>query len=312
MNLRHASADLPYVGELSAGQQVQVREIHRESLTMMRQAGSRRWATCPLIVGENVGEGTFVHPSAVVMGCVTIGRDCVVGPNVVLGWDGFGYEKDDEGEWRFREHPFGVVIGDNVSIGAGTVIDRGRYRDTVIGAGTKIDANVFIAHNCLVGERCLVIANSQISGSCEIGDGCHIGPAAMLTDHVKVGAGGRCGLGSVVIRDVPAGVTVVGNPAKDIEERRQKVDVTSFGPSRSPVLPGLRLDAVASEKCKTTIAEEHPGSHGDIYDQAWEEMLGDGCEFSLPIANGHGGELEQRQRAAERGWRGAQRGAGRG
>jgi len=181
--------------------------------------------------------GTVIHHTAWLADCVTVGRNCRIGPNVTIGSEGFGYEKacddctndtlcppcthPDRMEWRRREHPFGVVIGDNVEIGAGTVIDRGRYRDTVIGAGTKIDANVFIAHNCLIGKRCLIIANSQISGSCEIGDDCHIGPAAMLTDHITVGTGGRCGIGAVVIRDVPPGVTVVGNPARDIEERRK-------------------------------------------------------------------------------------------
>ena len=251
---------------------------------------------------------SYIHPSAVIDPCVTIGEDCTIGPNVVIGNIGFGYEKHDgDPEWHFRPHPFGVRIGDRVHIGAGTVIDRGRYRDTVIGSGTKIDANVFIAHNCLIGERCLIVANSQISGSCEIGDDCWIGPAAMLTDHVKVRDGGRCGLGAVVRHDVPAGVTVVGNPARDLETVKATPSPVEYAQLVNRVAELEKLHAPRSARVgfhelgdsyELDMAElgrarrDHPGSHGDVRCSEWDAAFGDGADYF------GGGELEQRQRAA--------------
>jgi UDP-3-O-[3-hydroxymyristoyl] glucosamine N-acyltransferase len=156
-----------------------------------------------------------------------------------------------------------------VEIGAGTVIDRGRYRDTVIGSGTKIDANVFIAHNCLIGEHCLVIANSQISGSCEIGDRCHIGPAAMLSDHVKVGNGARCGLGAVCVRDVPAGMIVVGNPAKVLRSVEEH-NAGSVLAQRNHMPADLHRDGVGYTDADYRSATA--GSHGDIADGSWDKV----------------------------------------
>jgi UDP-3-O-[3-hydroxymyristoyl] glucosamine N-acyltransferase len=236
-------------------------------------------------------EGTRIHHTAWLADCVTVGKHVSIGPNVSIGWEGFGYvwECDfcthdtlcppctDPGQraWQRREHPFGVVIGDHVEIGAGTVIDRGRYRDTVIGAGTKIDANVFIAHNCLVGEHCLIIANSQISGSCEIGDRCHIGPAAMLTDHVKVGDDGRCGLGAVVTKDVPASETWIGNPAEEIgafKVRRAAIQVKRVV-ERMDELPEEAASRVDSaEWSDADYRAATAGSHGDIADGSWDKV----------------------------------------
>jgi UDP-3-O-[3-hydroxymyristoyl] glucosamine N-acyltransferase len=161
---------------------------------------------------------TFIHETAVITPETIIGDDCWIGPGVCIGQRGFGYQPDDQGEWQYRPHPYGVIVGDNVSVGANSVIDGGRHRETVIGAGTKIDAHCFIAHNVHIGRRCLIIANSMIAGSCEIGDDCWIGPAAQLTDHVNVGERARVGLGSVVLRNVPAGQLWVGNPARYLRD----------------------------------------------------------------------------------------------
>lgn len=148
---------------------------------------------------------------------VQVGDNCVIGPGACIGQRGFGYKRL-HGEWVYREHPFSVVIEDDVNIGANTCINRGRHRHTLIGRGTKIDDLVFIAHNVLIGKRCLIIAKAMIAGSCEIGDDVIIGPGACLRDHVKVGAGAFIGVGAVVIKDVPAGQVWAGNPARYIRD----------------------------------------------------------------------------------------------
>jgi hypothetical protein len=122
----------------------------------------------------------------------------------------------------------------------------------------------------------------------------------MLTDHVKVGDGGRCGMGAVVIRDVPAGVTVVGNPARDIKERRQPKHLPSPSAPHEYVTVGIGGG-------RRTV--EPPGSHGDIRDQSWGDAFGDGSDdLSLPTPRPDMSELGQRQRAAYKGWMGAVRG----
>lgn len=161
-----------------------------------------------------IGENTVLAGEA-----VKFGERVVIGPNCSIGQAGFGYEELEDGSWRRKPHPYGVVIGDDVEIGANTTIARGRHRDTVIGAGTKIDDHVFIAHNVHIGRNCLIIANAGIAGTVEIGEGVIVGLGVQIRDHVKVGARALLGAGAVVVSDVPASAVMVGNPAKVLRSR---------------------------------------------------------------------------------------------
>ena len=99
------------------------------------------------------------------------------------------------------------------------VIDRGSWRDTVIGSGTKINNLVHIAHNVITGKHCLIAAGAKICGSVDIGNFAEIWTGANIKEHIKIGEGAVIGMGAVVIRDVPPHTTVVGNPARKLEKK---------------------------------------------------------------------------------------------
>jgi UDP-3-O-[3-hydroxymyristoyl] glucosamine N-acyltransferase len=166
-----------------------------------------------MIIGYDVEFGS----NCVIHDCVTIGERCVIGSHVVIGEPGFGFKQLPSGERIRTEHTGTVIIEDDVEIGAGTVIARGTRDATRIGRGTKIDCNVFIAHNVQIGMDCVIIAGAELSGSVHVGNGCWIAPNACVREHITIGDGAMIGLGAVVVKDVPAGVTVVGNPAKELK-----------------------------------------------------------------------------------------------
>ena len=158
-----------------------------------------------------VGDGTVVHAGAHLYDGVTLGERCIVHSGAVLGADGFGYERDEDGVPRKFPHLAGIVIGDDVEIGANAAVDRGALSDTVIGDRSKIDNLVHVAHNARIGEDVMIAAGACVAGSATIGSRSWIGPLATVSNRITVGEDAWVSLGSVVTRDVEAGQQVTGN-----------------------------------------------------------------------------------------------------
>ncbi|MEW6104121.1 MAG: UDP-3-O-(3-hydroxymyristoyl)glucosamine N-acyltransferase [bacterium] len=172
-------------------------------------------------IGINViiGKGTIIYPGAVIMNA-KIGNNVIIHPGAVIGSDGFGYIQDN-GKNIKMAHNGGVVIEDDVEIGANTTIDRGTTKDTIIGSGTKIDNLVHIAHNCIIGKNCIIVAQVGISGSVTIGDNVVIAGQAGISDHIKIGSQVTIAAKSGVTKDIPSGKIVSGFPAKDHREEKR-------------------------------------------------------------------------------------------
>jgi UDP-3-O-[3-hydroxymyristoyl] glucosamine N-acyltransferase len=176
-----------------------------------------------------IGAGTIIHGHAHLYDNVKIGENVVIHAGSVIGADGFGYLKTESGEYENFPHIGGVVIEDNVEIGANTCVDRGALGDTIIKRGAKIDNLVHIAHNVEIGQNALVIAQSMIGGSTKIGKGVWIAPCACLRDGISVGEDAIIGMGAVVTKNIPAGETWAGVPAKPHGKVRYRADISELG-----------------------------------------------------------------------------------
>lgn len=169
-----------------------------------------------------VGEGSWLHPHAVLYDGTELGRRCIVHSGAVLGADGFGYAQVD-GEHRKVPQVGRVSLGDEVEVGALSAVDRGALGATRVGDGTKIDNLVQVAHNVEVGRAALLCGQAGIAGSTRLGDGVVLAGQAGVTDHLRLGDGVQVAAKSAVLGDVEPGLRVAGIPAAPLREWRRQV-----------------------------------------------------------------------------------------
>ncbi len=164
-------------------------------------------------IGKNVtiGRGTIVQTDAHIENA-TIGADCVINAGAVIGKDGFGYTRQD-GHNIFIPHVGRVVIGDRVSVGANTCIDRGAMTDTKIGDGTKIDNLCQIAHGVVVGAECFLASGVGLAGGVVVGDRVLLAGQVGIANGVHIGNDAEVGAHSGVFRNIADGARYMGYPA---------------------------------------------------------------------------------------------------
>lgn len=165
----------------------------------------------------SVGEGSVIYPNITLMPKTRLGKDCRLHSGTVIGSDGFGYNFD-EGVHKKLWHMGGVIIEDDVEIGSNCCIDQGTFSATVIGAGSKLDNQVHVAHNVHLGKGSILCGQVAIAGSAIVGDFCVFGGQAGVAPDVKIGAGSQIAGGSGVTGSLDSGSVVGGHPARPLKE----------------------------------------------------------------------------------------------
>jgi UDP-3-O-[3-hydroxymyristoyl] glucosamine N-acyltransferase len=172
---------------------------------------------CIVSAGVELGEQCQLVGSVTVYGGSRLGNRVTIHAGARIGSDGFGYVQRD-GQHLKIPHVGRCIIEDDVEVGANTTIDRGSIDDTVIGAGTKIDNLVQVAHNVRIGRVCLIMAQVGIAGSVRVEDGAMLLGQVGVSGHHTIGKGARLAAQAGIFGDIPAGETWSGYPARPHKE----------------------------------------------------------------------------------------------
>jgi len=152
-------------------------------------AGVHIKSGCSIAHHVEIGADTLIYPNVTLYDSVKIGQRCIIHSGAVIGADGFGFAPNPllgKGAWGKIAQLGSVHISDDVEVGANTTIDRGALDNTLIGNGVKLDNQIMIAHNCIIGEHTAIAACTGVAGSTQIGARCIIGGAAGVAGHLKI------------------------------------------------------------------------------------------------------------------------------
>lgn len=214
---------------------------------------------CTIGRGTRIGKDAYLRERVTLGAGVHIGDRFMAQPGAVVGGDGFSFVTEETSNvekarktlgdatevdvqpWHRIHSLGGVVIADDVEIGANSCIDSGTIRPTQVGSGTKIDNLVHIGHNCVIGRNCLLCGLSGLAGSVTLGDGVVLAGQAGVSDNLTIGDGVVAGGASVILSNVPAGRAVLGYPATKMDTQ-----IDSYKAVRR--LPRIAADVAALKK----------------------------------------------------------------
>jgi UDP-3-O-[3-hydroxymyristoyl] glucosamine N-acyltransferase len=179
--------------------------------------------------GVAVGDHTRLAARVTLYPGVTVGRRCLLHAGAVLGADGFGFARERDGRYTKVPQLGGVRVGDDVEIGANTTVDRGALDDTVIGDGVKLDNQIQVGHNVVIGAHTVVAAQAGIAGSTTIGARCVIGGQVGIAGHISIADGVVVGGGASVTGTLRRPGVYGGGPTPADDLARWRRNMARFG-----------------------------------------------------------------------------------
>ena len=167
------------------------------------------------VSGEcEIGDGSYIGCGVKLMGRVLIGKDVIIRENSVIGAVSLSTNREPDGTPVTMPQFGWVVLEDHVQVGANVVISRGAIDETRICRYAKVDNAGFVAHNCYVGENSFVVGNAIMMGSSSMGKNSLLSGNSSVMNAIHIGDNALVGMGSVVVKNVPDGTVVKGNPAR--------------------------------------------------------------------------------------------------
>jgi UDP-3-O-[3-hydroxymyristoyl] glucosamine N-acyltransferase len=203
---------------------------------------------CYIATNCRLGDDVVLYPNVVLYDRTVVGHRVTVHAGTVLGEDGLGYAPID-GKWEKIPQVGHVEVADDVEIGANCAIDRATLGRTIIGRGSKFSNLVAVGHGTKIGEDCLLVAQVGLAGSVTVGRHVTMAGQAGIVGHVTIGDNATVGAKAGVTHDVPAGVTVLGQPAVPINECKRQIAVVQN-------LPDMRKQIKILKKQFKTVEQE--------------------------------------------------------